>query len=187
MNFVKASLKHRQVTFTVLMLMFAFGVYSLITMPRRGRSRITVPGGLVVHITPEPMPSRFEDQVTRKLEEYLFQFERGCIRQRPIPVTSDGIVEIHIWLQDNVRKPDIFWNKLRHQLLVVKSVELPQGVIGPVVNSEFGDTESMIIGIEGDEADYVQMKDYLSKLEDRLRTIPAVFKTEKKQENRRNR
>ena len=178
MNFVKASLKHRQVTFTVLMLMFAFGVYSLITMPRREDPRITVPGGLVVAYYPGANAVQVEDQVTRKLEEYLFQFEE-VHKAKTYSVTSDGIVEIHIWLQDNVRKPDIFWNKLRHQLLVVKSVELPQGVMGPVVNSEFGDTESMIIGIEGDEADYVQMKDYLSKLEDRLRTIPAVSKLKK--------
>ena len=34
MNFVKASLKNRQVTFTVLLLLFAFGVWSLINMPR---------------------------------------------------------------------------------------------------------------------------------------------------------
>ncbi len=63
--------------------------------------------------------------------------------------------------------------------MVVKSLELPQGVRGPIVNSDFGDTESMIIGIESDEADYTQMKDYLAKLEDRLRTIPAVSKLKK--------
>jgi multidrug efflux pump subunit AcrB len=37
----------------------------------------------------------------------------------------------------------------------------------------------MIIGIESDEGDYTLMKEYLSKLEDRLRTIPAVSKLKK--------
>ncbi len=178
MNLVKASLKHRQVTFTVFLMMFAFGVYSLITMPRREDPKITIPGGLVIAYLPGADAARVEDQVTRKLEEYLFQFEE-VHKEKTYSVTSDGVVEIHVWLQDNVRKPDIFWSKLRHQLLVVKSVELPQEVIGPVVNSDFGDTESMIIGIESDEAGYVQMRDYLSKLEDRLRTIPSVSKLKK--------
>lgn len=178
MNFVKASLKHRQVTFTVLLLMFAFGVYSLITMPRREDPKITIPGGLVIAYFPGADASQVEDQVTRKLEEYLFQYEE-VHKEKTYSITSDGLVEIHIWLRDNIRKPDIFWSKLRHQLMVVKSLELPQGVRGPIVNSDFGDTESMIIGIESDEADYTQMKDYLTKLEDRLRTIPAVSKLKK--------
>jgi len=175
MNFVEASLKHRQVTFTVLLLMFAFGVYALISMPRREDPKLTIPAGLVIAYYPGADAAQVEDQVTRKLEEYLFQFEE-VNKEKTYSITSDGMVELHIWLENKVKKPDIFWSKLRHQLMVVKSLELPEGVVGPVVNSDFGDTESMIIGIEGDNADYIQMKDYLSKLEDRLRTIPAVSK-----------
>jgi multidrug efflux pump subunit AcrB len=178
MNFIKASLKNRQVTFTVLLLMFSFGVYSLITMPRREDPKITIPGGLVIAYFPGADVAQVEDQVTRRLEEYLFQYEE-VNKEKTYSITSDRMVEIHVWLRDNVRNPDIFWSKLRHQLLVIKSLELPQGVMGPVVNAEFGDTESMIIGIESDETDYTQMKDYLSKLEDRLRTIPAVSKLKK--------
>ncbi|HBZ20868.1 MAG TPA: AcrB/AcrD/AcrF family protein [Bacteroidales bacterium] len=178
MNFVKASLKNRQVTLTVLLLLFAFGVWSLINMPRREDPKITIPGGLVIAYFPGADATQVEEQVTRKLEEYLFQYEE-VHRDKTYSITSDGMVEIHIWLQNNVKKPDIFWSKLRHQLLVIRSLELPQGVIGPIVNSDFGDTESMIIGIESDEADYTLMKEFLSKLEDRLRTIPAVSKLKK--------
>jgi multidrug efflux pump subunit AcrB len=178
MNFVKTSLKNRQVTFTVLLLLFAFGVWSLINMPRREDPKITIPGGLVLAYFPGADAAQVEDQVTRRLEEYLFQYEE-VHRDKTYSITSGGMVEIHVWLQNNVKKPDIFWSKLRHQLLVVKSLELPQGVIGPVVNSDFGDTESMIIAIESDEADYTRMKEYLSKLEDLLRTIPAVSKLKK--------
>jgi multidrug efflux pump subunit AcrB len=178
MNFVKTSLKNRQVTFTVLLLMFAFGVYSLLNMPRREDPKITIPGGLVIAYFPGADATQVEDQVTSKLEEYLFQYEE-VNKEKTYSITSDGMVEIHVWLRDNVRKPDIFWSKLRHQLLVIKTLDLPQGVRGPVINSDFGDTESMIIGIESDEADYTQMKNYLSKLEDQLRAIPAVSKLKK--------
>mgnify|MGYP001590653532 CR=1 FL=1 len=119
--------------------------------------------------------AQVEDQVTRKLEDYLFQFEE-VQKEKTWSITSDGMVVVHLWLQDNVRKPDIFWSKLRHQLLVVKALELPQGVMGPVVNSDFGDTESMIIGIESGEAGYRELKEYISKLEDKLRPISALSK-----------
>jgi len=175
MNFVEASLKYRQVTFSVLLLMFAFGIYSLLNMPRREDPKITIPGGLVIAYFPGANASQVEDQVTRKLEEYLFQYEE-VKKEKTYSVTSEGMVVVHLWLRDNVRKPDIFWNKLRHQLLVVKELDMPQGVIGPVVNSDFGDTESMIIGIESDEAGYTELKEYVMKLEDMLRPISALSK-----------
>lgn len=178
MNFVRTSLKHRQVTITVLLVMFALGVYSLITMPRREDPKITVPAGLVIAYFPGADAAQVEDQVTARLEEYLFQFEE-VQKEKTYSITSNGVAEIHVWLQDKVRKPDIFWSKLRHQMMVIKALELPHGVIGPVVNSDFGDTESIIIGINSDESDYVQLKEYLSRLEDRLRTIPAISKLKK--------
>jgi multidrug efflux pump subunit AcrB len=175
MNIVKASLKHRQVTLTILLLMFLTGVWSLITMPRREDPKITIPGGLVVAYFPGADANQVEDQVTRKLEEYLFQYEE-VRKDKTYSISTDGMVEIHIWLQDNVRQPDIFWSKLKHQLNVVKAVVLPQGTIGPVVNSDFGDTESMIIALSSDEAGYREMKNYALLLEEKLRQISAVSK-----------
>lgn len=175
MNFVKASLRNRQVTLSVLLIIFGFGIYSLMNMPRREDPRITVPGGLVIAYFPGADASQVEAQVTIKLEEYLFQFEE-VHKEKTFTVTSDGMVVVHLWLIESIRKPDIFWNKLRHQLMVVKALDLPQGVIGPVINSDFGDTESVIIGIESESADYTQIKNQVSKLEDQLRSVAAVSK-----------
>jgi multidrug efflux pump subunit AcrB len=178
MNFVKASLKYRQVTISVLLLMFGLGVYSLVNMPRREDPKIIIPGGLVIAYYPGANALQVEDQVTRKIEEYLFQYEE-VHKEKTFSITSDGMVVVHLWLQDNVRKPDIFWSKLRHQFLIAKALDLPQGVIGPVVNSDFGDTESMIIGVESNEAGYTEMKECISRLEARLRLIPALSKIKK--------
>ncbi len=91
MNLVKASLKYRQVTFSVLLLMFAFGINSLINMPRREDPRITIPGGLIIAYFPGAYPAMVEDQVTRRLEEYLFQYEE-VHKEKTYSVTSDGMV-----------------------------------------------------------------------------------------------
>jgi len=175
MNFVKASLKYRQVTIPVLLLMFAIGFYSLMNMPRREDPKIIIPGGLLIAYYPGANAPQVEDQVTGKLEEYLFQFEE-VRKDKTFSVTSDGMVVVRIWLQDNVRTPDIFWNKLKHELLVVKAVELPQGVVGPVVNSNFGDTETMIIGVESNSTGYTEMKKQIARLEDRLHGIHSLSK-----------
>lgn len=175
MNFVKASLKYKQVTISVLLIVFIFGINSLINMPRREDPKITIPGGLIVAYYPGATAAQVEDQVTRKLEDYLFQYEE-VKREKTYSVTSDGMVVIHLWLQDNVKEPDIFWSKLRHQLLLIRETGLPEGIRGPVVNSDFGDTESLIIGLGSDDAGYTNLKNTASKLEDNLRAIPAISK-----------
>lgn len=175
MNFVKASLKHKQVTLMVLAMVFAVGVYSLLTMPRREDPKVTVPTGLVIAYYPGATAAQVEEQVTKKLEQYLFQFEE-IKKTKTYSTTRDGVVVINVWLNDDVKKPDIFWNKLRHQLLVAKNLDLPQGVRGPIVNSDFGDTEALLIAIESEDAGYLQLKDYSQLLEDKLRSLPAASK-----------
>ncbi len=175
MNFVKSSLKYSQVTLTVLLMVFAVGVHSLLTMPRREDPKITIRTGLVLAYYPGANSAQVEDQVTKKLEQYLFQFEE-VKKSKTFSTTRDGAVVINVELEDKVKDPDIFWSKLRHELLIAKSLSLPEGVRGPIVNSDFGDTEALVIGIESDQASYNDLKNYTQKVEDQIRTLPAVSK-----------
>lgn len=178
MNFIERALKYKQVTLTVLLLFFAIGVYSLLNMSRREDPKITVPQGLVIAYYPGASSAQVEEQVTRKLEEYLFRFEE-VKKSKTVSSSEDGKVVITVELNDDVKQTDVFWSKLRHQLLLAKQVDLPEGVIGPIVNSDFGDTEAMILGISGKGVPYDQLKQYSKKLEDMLRTIPAVSKVKR--------
>ncbi|GGM94484.1 resistance-nodulation-cell division (RND) efflux transporter [Dyadobacter beijingensis] len=175
MNFVKSSLKYPQVTLSVLLLVFAVGVYSLLNMPRREDPKITVRQGLVLAFFPGANSAQVEDQVTRKLEQYLFQFEE-IRKEKTYSTSQDGMVVVNVELGENVKNPDVFWSKLRHQLLVARQVDFPKGVRGPIVNSDFGDTEALVIGIESNKATYAQLRDYTQKLEDVLRTVKSVSK-----------
>ncbi|MBD1365407.1 efflux RND transporter permease subunit [Mucilaginibacter sp. ZT4R22] len=175
MNIIKASLKYKQVTLSVLLLLFAVGVNSLLNMPRREDPKITIRQGLVIASFPGANSAQVEDQVTKKLEQYLFQYEE-VDKSKTYSTTRDGIVVVNVELTERVKQPDIFWSKLRHQLLVSKQIDLPDGVKGPVVNSDFGDTEALVIGLESKSASYEELKHYAQRLEDYLRTIPAASK-----------
>ena len=175
MNFVKSSLKYPHVTISVLALAFVIGVYSLLHMPRREDPKITIRQGLVIAYYPGATSLQVEDQVTKKLEQYLFQYEE-VRKSKTYSTTRDGVVVINVELQENVKQPDIFWSKLKHELLIAKQLDLPKQVVGPIVNTEFGDTKALLIGIESEENDYAQLKTLTSKLEDELRTVQAVSK-----------
>ena len=175
MNFVKKSLKYPQVTVSVLLLCFLAGVYSLMYMPRREDAKFQVRIAQVVAYYPGASSLQVEEQVTKKLEQYLFQHAE-VRKEKTISTTRDGAVIITVWLHDDVENVDVFWSKLNHEMLVLKAVGLPPGVQGPIINYDFGDTEALIIGIEMDSPDYAQMREYATKLEDNLKTINEVSK-----------
>jgi multidrug efflux pump subunit AcrB len=175
MNFVRKSLKYPQVTVSVLLILFAVGTYSLLEMPRREDARIRIRVGQVIAFYPGADSLQVEEQVTKKLERYLFQYEE-VRKEKTTSTTRDGVVIINVWLNDSVKDLDVFWSKLNHQLLVQKAVSLPPGVQGPIVNFEFGDVEALLIAIEMDDPDYARMNDCARKLEEGLRTIKSVSK-----------
>jgi len=175
MNFVRKSLEYPQVTVSVLLILFAVGTYSLLEMPRREDAKIRIRVGQVIAFYPGADSLQVEEQVTKKLEQYLFQYEE-VRKEKTTSTTRDGVVLINVWLNDSVKDLDVFWSKLNHQLLVQKAVSLPPGVQGPIVNFEFGDVEALMIAIEMDDPDYARMNDCARKLEDSLRTLKSVSK-----------
>lgn len=175
MNIVQASLKYKQVTLSVLAVIFILGVYSMFNMPRREDPKITIREGLVLAFYPGANSMQVEEQVTKKLEQYLFQYNE-VKKAKTHSTTTNGAVVIYVELQDWVKDPDVFWSKLNHELNYAKAVDLPQGVQGPIVNTDFGDTIAMLIGIESDSLDYSQLKPYVGLIEDRLRRIRSVSK-----------
>ncbi|AUD02754.1 efflux RND transporter permease subunit [Spirosoma pollinicola] len=175
MNPIKASLKYPQVTLSVVFLAVALGIYSLLTMPRREDPKITIRTGLVVAFFPGANSAQVEDQVTRKIEQYLFGYAE-VRKEKTYSTTRDGAVVINVELEENVKNPDVFWSKLRHDLNQAKVLDLPQGVQGPILNTDFGDTVALLIGVESDQLSYTELSDYLKRIEDGLRTNKAVSK-----------
>jgi len=184
MTIIKASLKYRHVTLSVLLLLFSIGVDSLLNMPRREDPKITIRQGLVIAFFPGANSAQVEDQVTKKLEQYLFQYEE-VNKEKTYSTSKDGVVVINVELTEKVKQPDIFWNKLRHQLLISKQLDLPAGVKGPIVDSDFGDTEAMVIALESDSASYEELKTYTEKLEDNIRRLPEASKIKRIGEQKR--
>jgi multidrug efflux pump subunit AcrB len=107
MNFIEAALKYKHLTLSVLLMLFAIGVNSLLDMPRREDPKVTIRQGLVIALFPGAKPVQVENQVTKKLEQYLFQYEE-VDKTKTYSTTKDGIVIINVELTEKVKQPDIF-------------------------------------------------------------------------------
>ena len=175
MNPVRAALRYPQVTLVLSGMLFVGGLYTLFTMPRREDPKITIRTGIVAAVYPGATVGEVEDQVTRKIEERLFRFEE-VRREKTFSTSRNGMVIINVELNKSVKDPDEFWSKLRLDMAQLKATGLPAGVLGPVVDSDFGDTVAVLIAVHGGHYGPRELKDYAQTVETGLRTIPAVSK-----------
>ncbi|HEX8906686.1 MAG TPA: efflux RND transporter permease subunit, partial [Longimicrobiaceae bacterium] len=183
MNPIRWALAHRQVVFVLTAFAVLLGINALVNMPRREDPKITLRAGLVLAGYPGATAEQVERQVTRPIEERLFRHEE--VRKAKTYATStDGGVIVRVELEEWVKDPDRFWAMLRHDLNELRATGLPAGVQGPVVNSNFGDVSAVLLAVRGQRYTPRELKDYLDRIEDAIRTLPAVSKVSRAGEQR---
>jgi multidrug efflux pump subunit AcrB len=153
MNPVQVSLRYPQVTLVLTAMVVAVGVHALLTMPRREDPKITIRQGLVLAYYPGATAEQVEEQVTKKIETRLFRF--GEVRKGKTYSTSrPGQVVINVELEESVRNADEVWSKMRLDLAELRQTELPSGVQGPIVNTDFGDVVAVLLAVQGPRYGY---------------------------------
>jgi multidrug efflux pump subunit AcrB len=175
MNPIKASLRYPTVTVILTALLVIVGLRAFFHMPRTEDPTITIRTGLVIALYQGATSEQVEKQVTKTIEKHIFKFPE--VRKGKTYSTSrPGVVVINVELEEYVKNTDVFWAKLRNEMNETRATELPEGVRGPIVNSDFGDTVAMLIAVHGKRYGYRELRDYTDRIQDELRTVRDVGK-----------
>jgi len=175
LNPVRFSLRYPQVTLTVTALILLLGIQALLGMPRREDPKVEFPGALVMAAYPGATVEQVETQLTRKVEEHLFQYAE--IRKDNMEsVSRPGLMVIKIWTENGVRNPQQIWAKIQHGMNELAGTGLPDGVLGPIVDSEFGDVTAMLLAVQGERYSERELGRFAERIEEQLRGIRAVSK-----------
>lgn len=175
MDPVKSSLRYPVVTLVLASVAVAGGMYALVNMPRMEDPTITIRQGMVLALYPGATSDQVEQQVTRKLEEHLFKFEE-VRREKTYSTSRPGIAVLVVELEERVKDSAAFWTKLRHEMNETGAMDLPKGVLGPLVNSDFGDTVAMLVAIHGKRYGYRELHNYTDRIKDELRNVRDIGK-----------
>src|SRR5271165_2541715 len=178
MNPVRMSLRYPQVTIALAIMLVAAGAYALLRMPRREDPKIHVRTGIVAAYYPGASAVEVENQVTQKVEQRLFKVE-GVRRGKTYSTSMNGVMFVNVEVEDNILDTDKFWSKLRLDMAELWATDLPDGVQGPVVDYDFGDTVAVLLAIHGDHYDYRELKDYSERIEAAVRRIRSVSKVKR--------
>jgi len=171
---VESAMRHRQIVFLITTLLVILGIYALVVMPRQEFPTFTIRQGLVIGVYPGANSEQVEEQLTTKVEKYLFGYKE-IKKEKTYSYSKDGLMIVFVELNDNLKNADEFWAKLNHGLNNLKA-QLPSGVLALYSDSDFGDTSALLITLEADHKTYRELEDYMNELEDRLRRIESVSK-----------
>ena len=172
MNWLAWPLEHYPISLLIIGILFVLGIMGMYEMPKDEFPQVTIRQGVVVAIYPGATSEEVEQQVARPLERYLFTF--GEVNRVKTTTTSqNGMCIVMVELNDDVNNKEEVWSKIKHGINTFKH-SLPQGVLGVIVNDDFGNTSALLIAIESEQRSYRELKEYSDNLSDRLRRIPSV-------------
>jgi len=173
-NILESAMKHYQIIVSMVVVMMVLGIFGILNMPRNEFPEFTVRQGIVVAIYPGATSLEVEEQLTTKVEDYLFGYEE-VKKAKTFSHSKEGMMIVYVELNDNVKNADKFWSKLRLGLKELK-MELPSGVVALIGSNDFGDTAALLITMSSEKKSYRELEVTLDDLKDEIRKISSVSK-----------
>lgn len=169
---IEVILHYKQVIIIVTGILVLFGIVALTQMPRDEFPEFKIRQGLIIGIFPGASSQQVEEQLTKKVENYLFQYE-AVDKKKTHSISKENVMVIYVEVQKKEKDPKIFWAKLRHGLNELKE-QLPSGVMSLTADDDFGNTSAVLLAVESETKTYKELERYVEKFEDDVRKIPST-------------
>lgn len=174
MNITQFAIEKNRITAVALILIIFSGLMAYFRMPRNEDPGFIIRTAMVTTYYPGASPARIEQLVTDKLEKSIQEMpEIDKIRSE----SKTGVSIIWVDIKEYYKDMRPIWDKLRRKVDKAQPA-LPDGIIGPHVNDEFGDVFGIIATITGDGFTYRELKDVADDVRDELLLIDDVAKVE---------
>ncbi len=172
MSFTELAIKQNRVTLVVTVLLLISGLLAYRALPKAQDPGFIVRTAVVSVQLPGASPERMEQLVTDKIEK----------KAQEMPevdnITSDtrtGISIVNVNFKESYTQMRPIFDDLRRKIDDVVE-ELPEGIIGPVVNDEFGDVFGSVYALTGDGYSNAELKTVADAIRDELLKEPDVAK-----------
>jgi len=175
-NVSRWALEHDALTRFLMIVLMLLGVAAYFQLGQDEDPPFTFRAMVVRTYWPGATAQQVAEQVTDKIERTLQEVPYADkIRSYSKPGESQVIFQI----KDHSRPgevPDV-WYAVRKKIADMKGT-LPQGVIGPFFNDEFGDVYGVIYALEADGFSYAELKTFADAVRQQLLRVPDVAKVE---------
>jgi multidrug efflux pump subunit AcrB len=175
-NLSEWSLKRPSFIIFLMILSVAAGVLAFKKLGRDEDPAFTVRTMIVAAAWPGATVEETMEQVTERLERTLQETHKfDAVRSYTIAGQTTIFVDLDE-TTDTADIPDV-WYRVRRNIGDMR-LTLPQGVLGPFFNDDFGDTFGIIYGFTADGFSFRELRDYAEDIRSRLLNVPDVAKVE---------
>jgi multidrug efflux pump subunit AcrB len=173
MKITRAAIEKNRITLVLLAVILVAGIGAFLKMPRAEDPGFTIRTAAVITYFPGASPERVELLVTDKIEKVIQEIpELDFVNSES--KTSVSIVFVNIKESEKIMRP--IWDKLRRKVDGIR--DLPEGVIGPFVNDEYGDVFGIMVALTGEGFSYTELKEVADQVREEFLNMPDAAKVE---------
>ncbi len=174
MNITKLAIENNRVTYTLFFAILFFGIVTFLNMPRAYDPGFIIRTAQIVTYLPGASPERIEELVSSQIEDTVKDIsELDFVSSESRTGTSIVLVNI----KESYKEMRPIWDDLRRKITDVKG-DLPEGVIGPFVNDEFGDVFGIVLTMTGEGYTFSELEDISDEVKADLIRLPDAAKVE---------
>ncbi|MEO8249160.1 MAG: efflux RND transporter permease subunit [Burkholderiales bacterium] len=175
-NLSRWALEHRALTRYLMLVLMLLGLASYFQLGQDEDPPFTFRAMVVRTLWPGATAQQVAEQVTDKIERTLQEVPYADkIRSYSKPGESQIIFQI----KDSSPASAVsgVWYTVRKKVGDMR-LTLPQGVVGPFFNDDFGDVYGVIYALESEGFSYAELKTFSDDVRQRLLRVPDVAKVE---------
>lgn len=173
-NLSAHAFKNQRLVLAGVLIVIVMGIALLQNYPAQEDPPIKVREAIVSAYFPGMSPERIESLITRPLEEKIREIPEV---QRITSTAFTGGTVISVKLYDRFSQLGPYWQTLRNKMADARG-SLPDGVVGPSVNDEFGNVAIATLAITSTGFNMVETRQVAIALREQLNAIPGVRRIE---------
>jgi multidrug efflux pump len=175
-NLSQWAITHRALVLFMILVLGAAGTYSYFNLGRAEDPSFTIKVMVMNVAWPGATASEMQTQVADKIEKKL---QALPYLDRVETYSTPGVSFVQVILRDSTPPPQVkeLWYQVRKKVGDIRG-ELPNGIIGPNFNDEFGDVYSAMYMLSAEGLSLADLKARAEDIRQRLLRVPNVNKVD---------
>ncbi|HTQ00856.1 MAG TPA: efflux RND transporter permease subunit [Casimicrobiaceae bacterium] len=175
-NLTDWALNHRATVLFVILAVMIGGALGFKKLGQLEDPNFSVPSMTVMLMWPGATAQQMQDEVLNRMEK---KFEQLDHFEKVVTYARQGFAGMTLTVKGGTSHADQreAWYQARKKFSDIK-LELPDGVIGPIFNDEYGDVTGLLYAVKGDGVDQWELSDVAEDIKRRLLKVPMVKKVD---------